>query len=255
MTSKYALCIGNNYPGTDSELAGCVNDANDWMDLLRVEGYQVTQVIEATKSHAIEELTRVVSGARRGDRVVLTYSGHGSWVPDRDGDETDGRDECLVMTDFENGGLLLDDELHEIFSSSVTGVGSLILSDSCHSGTVLRHFGEVRSTGTPRYLSPARFLDLSEQEVERREETVTPTPPRNPSSLISGCEDVEYSYDAWFGQRANGAFTRAAIDTYRSGVSMAGWYRAIRTVLPSDDYPQTPRLTAKNRYRRYADAL
>jgi hypothetical protein len=255
MASKYALCIGNNYPGTDSELAGCVNDANDWMELLGDEGYQVTYVVEATKSQAIEELARLVSSARRGDRVVLTYSGHVSWVPDRSGDETDRRDECLVMTDYEDGGLLLDDELHELFSGSVSGVGSLILSDSCHSGTVLRNFGEVRSTGTPRYLSPARFLDLSEQEVGRREETVTPTPPRATSSLISGCEDVEYSYDAWFDRRANGAFTRAAIDTYRSGVTLAGWYRSIRTVLPSSDYPQTPRLTAKNRYRRYADAL
>jgi hypothetical protein len=253
--TKYALCIGNNYPGTDSELAGCVNDADDWTNLLRNEGYQVTRLVEVTKNHAVEELTRLMSGARRGDRVVLTYSGHGSWVPDRSGDEADGRDECLVMTDFENGGLLLDDELHDLFASSVEGVGGLILSDSCHSGTVLRHFGEVRSTGTPRYLSPAHFLDLSQQEVDRREEEVALTPPRNPSSLISGCEDVEYSYDAWFDHRANGAFTRAAIDTYRSGATLASWYRSIRTVLPSGNYPQTPRLTAKNRYRRYTEAL
>ena len=30
-----ALCIGiNNYPGTNMDLAGCVNDANDWADEL-----------------------------------------------------------------------------------------------------------------------------------------------------------------------------------------------------------------------------
>jgi hypothetical protein len=253
--TKYALCIGNNYPGTSSELAGCVNDADDWTDLLGSEGYRVTRLVEATKSRAIEELTHLLSGARRGDRVVLTYSGHGSWMPDQSGDETDGRDECLVMTDYERGGLLLDDELHEIFASSVAGVGGLILSDSCHSGTVLRRFGEVRSTGKPRYLPPTEFLDLSEQEVERREETITPTPPRNPSSLVSGCQDVEYSYDAWFDGRANGAFTRAAVDTYQSGASLASWYRSSRTVLPSGNYPHTPRLTAKDSYRRYAAAL
>ena len=29
--AKYALCIGiNNYPGTASDLAGCVNDVDDW---------------------------------------------------------------------------------------------------------------------------------------------------------------------------------------------------------------------------------
>ena len=31
MAKKLALCIGiNDYPGTDSDLSGCVNDANDW---------------------------------------------------------------------------------------------------------------------------------------------------------------------------------------------------------------------------------
>ena len=29
--SKKALCIGiNDYPGTQNDLSGCVNDANDW---------------------------------------------------------------------------------------------------------------------------------------------------------------------------------------------------------------------------------
>ena len=29
--TKKALCIGiNDYPGTDSDLQGCVNDATDW---------------------------------------------------------------------------------------------------------------------------------------------------------------------------------------------------------------------------------
>ena len=36
--AKYALCIGiNDYPGTDSDLSGCVNDANDWAAALTNE--------------------------------------------------------------------------------------------------------------------------------------------------------------------------------------------------------------------------
>ena len=32
---KKAVCIGiNNYPGIFNDLKGCVNDANDWADLL-----------------------------------------------------------------------------------------------------------------------------------------------------------------------------------------------------------------------------
>ena len=41
--TKRALCIGiNDYPGTGSDLAGCVNDANDWGDALQGRGFEVT---------------------------------------------------------------------------------------------------------------------------------------------------------------------------------------------------------------------
>ena len=39
--TKFALCIGiNDYPGTDSDLAGCVNDANDWAAAFAKRGLQ-----------------------------------------------------------------------------------------------------------------------------------------------------------------------------------------------------------------------
>ena len=42
--SKKALCIGiNDYPGTDSDLSGCVNDANDWAAELASRGFAVDQ--------------------------------------------------------------------------------------------------------------------------------------------------------------------------------------------------------------------
>lgn len=254
--SKYALCMGNNYPGTDAELQGCVNDAQDWEQLLRGEGYEITVLTEATKAEAVRDLTEMVGRAKLGDRVVFTYSGHGSWVPDRSGDEADGRDECLVMTDYQAGGLLLDDELQEIFDRLSTGAGALILSDSCHSGTVARMVMETAETvaAVPRFLPPSEFLDISTEEAVRREE-VPASAPRKTASLISGCADTEYSYDAHFGSRANGAFTYHALDAYEDTMTLSRWYRAIRRVLPSAEYPQTPQLTAQSTYRRYLTAL
>jgi hypothetical protein len=39
---RYALCIGlNDYPGTGSDLAGCVNDANDWAEELTKREFDV----------------------------------------------------------------------------------------------------------------------------------------------------------------------------------------------------------------------
>jgi metacaspase-1 len=253
MSDKYALCVGNNYPGTNAALSGCVNDAHDWRDLLVSQGYGVTLLTETTKAHVLAELSSAVERLGFGDRLVFTYSGHGSWVRDRDGDEPDGRDECLVMADYMQGGLLTDDELDAVFRSRAYGSSILFLSDSCHSGSVNRFAGVDQPAGKPRFLSPAEFTDIAPAEVEAVDRALTKSVA---ASLISGCEDHEYSYDAWFGDRPNGAFTRAAIDAFIPGVSLARWHSSIReNFLPSKAYPQSPVLSPLSTYRKYTRAI
>lgn len=66
------------------------------------------------------------------------YSGHGTKVPDLNGDEDDGYDEALVPLDFDRSGVILDDDLYEIFVKGLPpGVHVVALMDCCHSGTVL----------------------------------------------------------------------------------------------------------------------
>jgi hypothetical protein len=248
--------VGNNYPGTDAQLQGCVNDAVDWSELLVSQGYEVTMRHEATLGDTIGCLMELVAKAKWGDRIVFTYSGHGTWVPDRDGDEADGRDEAMVMADYRQGGLLMDDTVQLIFGDLRAGVGGLILSDSCHSGTVSRFLGDAATPKErPRFYPPSNIITgLTEERAKILEQRPASTP-RATASLISGCGDLEYSYDAVFNNRPNGAFTRAAIDTYKPGVSLGRWFTAIREELPSDWYPQTPQLTAASPYRKYIKAL
>jgi len=69
------------------------------------------------------------------DYILVFYSGHGTQIPDTNGDETDGYDEAIVPVDF-NGdisSLIIDDDLGEIFSHSKTQKGVFIF-DSCFSG-------------------------------------------------------------------------------------------------------------------------
>lgn len=258
MNKRFAMCVGNNYPGTSAELAGCVNDARDWAGLLAGLGYEVATVLEASWADAVETLTDLVKQARFGDRVVFTFSGHGTWLPDSGGDEADGRDEAMCMADFMEGGLLVDDDLHRVFGDLAYGASALVLSDSCHSGTVSRlaTTGSLRAAQRPRFLPPTRVVaDLPADRAAELERKVSAAPPRGTASLISGCGDLEYSYDASFRGRPNGAFTRAAIDAFRPGISLNSWHRAIRQALPSAWYPQSPQLTASNPYRRYTRAL
>jgi hypothetical protein len=64
-----------------------------------------------------------------------------------------------------------------------------------------------------------------------------------PALLLSGCKDVEFSYDADFNGRANGAMTRAALEALAlNPPTPQEWFKAIRKRLPSQHYPQTPQL-------------
>ncbi len=257
--AKYALCIGiNNYPGTDSDLAGCVNDADDWGAELSRRGFSIERLIDrqATGKAMRSAIRSILAGAAAGDLVVVQYSGHGSFVPDEDGDEPDGTDECLCPYDIRSKGPITDDELFDLYSARKTGVKLVMISDSCNSGTVAK-FAPITTLPdapgvkarhiTVRFLPPAAFLSIRQAArfgIRRGNRRSSP-PGRNAGLLIAACQDTEYSYDAFFQGRPNGAFTFVALQTLAKlpkSATYADWYAAIRKVLPSQQYPQTPNL-------------
>lgn len=262
---KLALCVGiNDYPGSGSDLSGCVNDANDWSVALAARGFTVHTLLDsnATKAAILSDLRALIMKANYGDIVVFQFSGHGSWVPDESGDEPDARDEVLCPHDIMSGQWISDDELHEAFSDRARGARIVFLSDSCHSGTVNRFvsvqpfLADMRSTRV-RFMPPGTFK--SALEARSPTESVPMSPTRalasNVSLLLAGSRDTEYSYDAWFGNRANGAFSRAAIDSLAENpLSYNDWFSAIRRRLPTAQYPQTPQISGA-RYQRLWAAL
>ena len=150
---KLAVCVGiNDYPGTGNDLYGCVNDAHDWAAELTKRGFEVVKLLDkkATKSAIKKALSTAVSKAKAKDTLVFTYSGHGSWQPDKDGDEADGRDEGWCPYDIDSAGLLVDDDMYKIFASTAVDVKLIMISDSCHSGTVSR----VAPASTPISTGP-----------------------------------------------------------------------------------------------------
>jgi len=259
MVSKYALCIGiNDYPGTASDLAGCLNDANDWAGALTSVGFEVKKLLDkqATKSNILTEMSTMITQAKKGDTVVFQYSGHGTYIPDQDGDEADQTDECLCPYDLKTKGVITDDQLFQLFNKKAQGVRLIMISDSCHSGTVTR-FAPISSSRTKsgkiehqtrvKFLPPATFLsarELAKFGISRAIRKSSP-PGRYGGLLMSGCQDVEYSYDAYFQGRPNGAFTFVAVAAFKKlkpGASYKDWHAAIRKALPTSQYPQSPNL-------------
>lgn len=261
MNKKFGICIGiNDYPGTNNDLSGCVNDANDWADMLEARNVAVDVLTDsqATKANIVAALREGISITGYRDTLYVTFSGHGSYVPDYSGDEIDGRDEVLCAYDFQNNGLISDDELFDIFSTKRFGARVVFFSDSCHSGSVNR-FLQMPTAGRAlktRYMPPTEFLEGEQLRRAMQAQNVRATEqPRAGAVLISGCNDFEYSYDAWFnvnGQwRANGAFTYTALKQFSAGQNYKQWHQAIRTKLPSSDYPQAPQLDGRWYQKRW----
>lgn len=253
---KTSVHIGiNTYYG--APLAGCVNDAQDWFGVARDRGFDQASLIldgDATKANMMEAMRAAIAPAKYGDLVLVTYSGHGSWIPDMDGDEPDGRDEVLVPHDYDSGGVISDDDLLTLFASRARGVRLVLVSDSCHSGSVNRLAPSLNpKRGGIRYLAPETFLPTRALGRARQVEGLSPRgKSRGVSVLLSGCRDTEYSYDAWFGPRPNGAFSRVAIDELqRTPWTYREWMQLVSLRLPSQDYPQTPFLTGTSDQRSW----
>lgn len=250
---KYALCIGiNDYPGTGSDLSGCVNDANDWAHALKTRKYDVTLLLDrdATRAGMVEALKGLVAGSGKGDSLVFTYSGHGSWVPDRNDDEADGRDEMLCPWDIGRNQYLLDDDLAILLAGKGEGAKLYFISDSCFSGTVTRFAPgllapEMKLQPRARFLPPETFLKSKEEIAAARRVALAgrSTRQKYPALLAAACNDLQYSYDASFNGRPNGAFTHFAIkELEKKPETPQQWMTAIRTHLPTAVYMQQPRL-------------
>ncbi len=271
--ARNALCIGiNNYPGTHMDLQGCVNDANDWAAALAARGFKVAKLLDgqATKAAMVKAMNDLIGTAGKGDSLVITFSGHGTYQPDEDGDEADGLDEALCPYDLQtNGAALVDDEIRAIFGARKAGVRLVLISDSCHSGTVTRAARAEKDADTrPRFMPMGNWLPAKLLPKDRAgKPATTMVAPAGTSPLLgaysnklgdlllSGCKEGpnNYSYDARIAGRFNGAFTHYALKALKAlkeGATYADWHKAIVKYLPSASYPQSPQILGSEGARK-----
>jgi hypothetical protein len=123
-------------------LSGCVND----VALVRstIKGFGVPNedihVLvnrRATKANIIDRLQRTVRSAEPGDVLVFYYSGHGSQIRDRNGDElADALDEVICPYDMDWGTetFIIDDDLDAILAETPPDVVVEVFVDCCFWG-------------------------------------------------------------------------------------------------------------------------
>ena len=175
---------------------------------------------DATKKAIEEAITGLIRGGQRGDVLLVHYSGHGSNVPDDNGDEADNRDEILCPTDLDWYDPLRDDWLRSVFDGLGDGVSLTMISDSCHSGTITRAIEPPDAPLIERYLPSPWDLAAAEsgRSLTRTTRGTLHRAPgraqgsrhrsrRHPEVLISGCRADQTSADAAIGGGFAGALT------------------------------------------------
>jgi len=261
--AKRALLVGiNDYKGV-SDLRGCVNDVLDMHFSLRsLFNFQTTEIrvltdSRATKANIIHRLKWLVDEAKSDDFLVFHFSGHGSQIRDRNGDEEleDHLDELICPYDMDWDGIFItDDELNNIFKNVPALLEVFI--DSCHSGTVLREMGlapppelAAEHPTLDRYLSPPAdiFLRFSgEEDVLRSRTFLEGFKERSEKHHIlwAGCMANETSADAYIDRRYHGAFTYYLNVHLRRNprVSREELLRKVRASLRHGGFRQTPQL-------------
>ena len=264
--ARKALLVGINDYQSINDLRGCLNDVTNMRDVLKsLLGFTNADIsvltdTRATKNNILARLNWMVNGARPGDYLVFHYSGHGSQIRDRDGDErlSDSLDElvCPWDMDWNLGTYITDDELNTLFRRLPPNVLLEVYLDSCHSGTGLRDFEAGRPaelapehTVVNRYAPPpvdllCRF-EGDEDTLTRKRLFRHRTRDTVNHILWAGCQDNQTSADAHLGGAYNGAFSyyfcKAMRDT-RNRLSRAEVLARVRASLRFNGFAQTPQL-------------
>ncbi|HXG18385.1 MAG TPA: caspase family protein [Methylomirabilota bacterium] len=267
--AKKAVLIGiNRYRIPGADLRGCVNDVNNMKAVLtQLYGFAGKDIVILTDYAATTKalqaaISKLVKGAKAGDVLFLHYSGHGSNVPDNDGDEADHRDEILCPTDLDWKKPLTDDWLRQTFNRLPAGVSLTVVMDCCHSGTNTRVIQQPGAERVQRFLPSPWDLVAAESGRKLRGKvrgTVRASAPAQrrkrdvvtvdiPEVLIAGCRDTQTSADAYIGGSYNGALTYCMVETLRAGAGNLT-YRQLHqgTIkrLKQGKYDQVPQLEGR----------
>jgi len=204
MRFKKSLFIGINYKDHEQgRLHGCINDCRRWFNYANskhtLEQTEVlidepdeqfvkevtTEYRSPTKSNILDGFEWVRSGLEAGDNILVTYSGHGSYMVDKSGDEDDGYDETMCPVDYDTAGDISDDRIREELINKVpAGVTVYCIFDCCHSGTVL-DLPRVLKIESPPQIQYSQTPQLSVYSQPQYQAPVYSPPPVNPIQQCS----------------------------------------------------------------------
>lgn len=231
MSYAVSIHIGVNAPQVRSaydnraRLADSETAAWRMAELASQAGYDSMLVLRgqmATLSTVNAALWNVSQLLAKGDSLLITFSGHGGQVPDRDGDDMLGSDESWSLHD----GELLDDQLCGYWRLFKAGVRIVVVSESCYSGGMMRSVDEhdlfqaALPGGSRRRGEP----DWVKAEMTKATGPAAVTPPRDPSGVRATVLMLTASSESQPAQA--GLFTDCLLEVWAGG-DYPGSYREL----------------------------
>ena len=259
---RTALLVGINYLNTSNELNGCYNDLVNVSQYLRYTlGYSSTAItmitdgnrgsafptsVAPTRQNIIAGISALVSGMIAGDEAIFHYSGHGTLIHDRNGDETSGYDSCICPVDYNTVGLITDDDLRSLLINKVPkGAKLYVILDCCHNGTgcdIRYKYEDFSILLSPPSSKTAPVWRTQQTAFVEKKYTETV----GDVYMISGCRDNQTSADAYINSQYAGALTYAVFTTLRANnISTYTWsslLRDVRYFMRLNKYEQIPQL-------------
>ena len=265
MPRRTALLVGINYRGTADELNGCYNDVVNVSQYLRtVLGYAPGAIsvltdgnrdspafpasVAPTRQNIIAGMAALVAGMVAGDEAVFHFSGHGTLVRDRNGDEVTGLDSCLCALDYAGGGVIADDEIRALLVNKVPrGARLYVILDCCHNGTgcdVRFKYEDFSVLLRPPSARTAALWRTQQKAFVQGKYTET----AGEVFMISGSRDEQTSADAYINNAFAGALTYAVFAILRANQASIRTYswssllRDVRHFMRVNRYSQIPQL-------------
>ncbi|WP_346237144.1 caspase family protein [Niabella insulamsoli] len=236
--------IDKKHYGSDYPLAGCINDAKDMIAIAKQKKYDESYILideAGTYKNITDHLVMAAKKLRKGDLFFISYSGHGAYVPDKNKDEIDGKDETWCLYDR----MILDDELAQYWARFKRGVRIFMISDSCHSGTVSR---AIKPDGTLDGPLEGRTRLIKEgPKIFAKHKSLYNNATSGSAGLkakrinasvilLSGCQDNQTSLDG----DKNGLFTEKMLKVYKKGTFAGNYAQLLRDILKLMPSNQTP---------------
>lgn len=234
-SKKCALLIGCDYIGTQYQLSGCINDVENIQTKLKSQyGFNNIAIMtdntdkKPTKANILDELKNLLTSANSGDKLFLSFCGHGFNIKDTSGDEKDKLDEVFVSLDLD---CISDDEIKLFINNNLKkNVTLFALFDCCHSGTIL----------------DLRYQYFDSENSDKASENTNVSETIGNIIMISGCMDNQTSEEVFVNNKNQGAMTWAFLDTINKNPNLT-WKDLITTMrssLKSSKYQQIPQLSS-----------